>query len=302
MDMYEYTNDPWTWNVKKEFNDDQMFNNFSHAVIQRITKDDLNIDKSYKGISGLKENFHMRSTNNGNREFSKLWPWLNQQLNSGVFNRYMTTKDFLSDEYIEIVENYIDKYVLPYGKKHNLKKYIEPIAEPIAEPIIIEEPLNEVPVIEKTKSNAGRPKGSKNKKQTKEIFLPTYKVGTIDGNVDIDSFVKAIADLVWRNEGQIDSFYINNIILSDSHKKYINYLFMKNQSALENKYWKIEKKGKANILIPKMRRSGYYGCAQGKYDLFSLTYIAEISNISKDTLFYRLKHMSIKEATKNPGE
>jgi hypothetical protein len=26
-----------------------------------------------------------------------------------------------------------------------------------------------------------------------------------------------------------------------------------------------------------------------------------MSNISKDTLFYRLKHMSIKEATKNPG-
>jgi hypothetical protein len=296
--MYEHSHDPWKWNVKEELKEDQLFSNFCHAVIQRITKDDLNVVKSYKGIVNLKENFHMRSTNNGNREFSKLWPWLNQQINSGVYNKYMTTKDFLSDEYIEVLENYIDKYILPYGKKLKLKKYVEPVVENT----IVEEPEVEELVIEKVKSNAGRPKGSKNKKQAKEIFMPTYRVGTIDGNVDIDSFVKAIADLVWRKEGQIDSFYIHNLILSDSHKKYINYLFMKKQSALENKYWKIVKKGKANILMPKMRRSGYYGCAQCKYDLFSLTYIAEMSNISKDTLFYRLKHMSIKEATKNPGE
>jgi hypothetical protein len=296
--MFEHSYDPWKWNVKEELKEDQLFANFSHAVIQRISKDDLNVVKSYKGIPGLKENFHMRSTNNGNREFSKLWPWLNQQINSGVFNKYMTTKDFLSDEHIEVLENYIDRYILPYCKKVNLKKYVEPIVEePIVEEVIIEKPT-----VEKHKSNAGRPKGSKNKKQAKEMFMPTYRIGTIDGNVDIDSFVKAIADLVWRKEGQIDSFYIHNLILSDSHKKYINYLFMKNQSALENKYWKIVKKGKANILMPKMRRSGYYGCAQGKYDLFGLTYISEMSNISKDTLFYRLKHMSIKEATKNPGE
>ena len=104
---------------------------------------------------------------------------------------------------------------------------------------------------------------------------------------------------MWRKEGQIDSFYIHNLILTDSHKKYINYLFMKNQSALENKYWKIVKKGKANILMPKIKRSGYYGFARGKYDLFGLTYISEMSNIPKNTLIYRLKHMSIKEAVKN---
>jgi len=296
--MFEHSYDPWKWNVKEEFNEDQLFANFYHAVIQRISKDDLNVVKSYKGIPGLKENFHMRSTNNCNREFSKLWPWLSQQLNSGVFNTYMTTKDFLSDEHIEVLENYIDRYILPYVKKVKLKKYVEPIVEePIVEEVVIEKPI-----IVKTKSNAGRPKGSKNKKQAKEIFMPTYKIGTIDGNVDIDSFVKAIADLVWRKEGQIDSFYIHNLILNDSHKKYINYLFMKNQSALENKYWKIVKKGKANILMPKIKRSGYYGFAQGKYDLFGLTYISEMSNIPKNTLIYRLKHMSIKEATKNPGE
>jgi hypothetical protein len=291
--MYEHSHDPWNWSNKKELNDDQLFHNFTHAVFQRLSKDDLNHEKNFKGIPGLKENFNMRSLNNGNREYSKLWQWLNEQFNCGVFNRYMTTKDFLNDEYMEVLENYIEKYVLPYGKKVTLKKY---------QPPVVEEQVLEQPVSEKIKSNAGRPKGSKNKKQIKEIFMPTYRVDTIDGNVDIDSFIKAIADLVWRKEGQIDSYYIHNIILSDSHKKYINYLFMKNQSALENKYWKIVKKGKANILMPKMKRSGYYGKANGTFDLFSLTYIAESTNISKDTLFYRLKHMSIKESTKNPGE
>jgi type IV secretory pathway VirB3-like protein len=36
--------------------------------------------------------------------------------------------------------------------------------------------------------------------------------------------------------------------------------------------------------------------------VFKLWKAQTMSNISKDTLFYRLKHMSIKEATKNPGE
>lgn len=305
--MYEHSHDPWTWSIKKPLSDDQLFSNFCAAVIQRLSKDDLNTEKNYKVYPGAKDNFSMMSANNGNREYSKVWQWLKQQVNSGIFNQYMTTKDFLSDDYMEYVEDYIERYILPYVKKPALKKYISAVEKvftetPVEEKTNLEEAVYEEPVIEKPKSKAGRPKGSKNKKETKEVYFPIHKVGTIDGNVDIDSLVKAIADLVWRKEGQIDSFYIHNLILSDSHKKYVNYLFMKNQHLLVNKYWKIEKKGKANIIVPKMRRFGYYGRAKGSYDLFSLVYISEQSNISKDTLFYRLKHMSIKEATKNPGE
>lgn len=302
--MYEHSHDPWTWSSKKQLSDDQLFSNFCAAVIQRLSKDDLNTEKNYKVYPGAKDNFSMMSANNGNREYSKAWQFVKGRVEDGTFNQSMTTKDFLSDEYMEYIEDYIERYILPYVKKPALKKYISAVEKvfietPVEEKTNLEVAVYEEPVIEKTKSNAGRPKGSKNKKQTKEIYFPIHKVAVSDGNINIDSLVKAIADLVWRKEGQIDSFYIHNLILSDSHKNYVNYLFMKSKSSLENKYWKIEKKGKANILVPKIKRSGYYGFAKGSYDLFSLTYIAEQKNIPKNTLLYRLKHMSIKEATKN---
>lgn len=305
--MYEHSHDPWTWSIRKPLSDDQLYSNFCFAVNQRLTKDDLNTEKNYKVYSSAKDNFNMMSANNGNREYSKVWQFIKGNIENGTFNQYMSTRDFLSDDYMEYIEDYIERYILPYIKKPALKKYIKAVETvfteiPIQEESNLEEVIYEEPVFAKPKSNAGRPKGSKNKKQSKEIYFPIHKVGTINGNIDIDCLVKAIADLVWRKEGQIDSFYIHNLIMSDSHKNYVNYLFMKSKSTLENKYWKIEKKGKANILVPKIKRSGYYGKANDSFDLFSLTYISEQKNIPKNTLIYRLKHMSIKEAVKNPGE
>jgi hypothetical protein len=297
--MYEHSHDPYRWSYKKELTDDQLFHNFVMAVNQRLSKDDLNEEKNFKGIPGLKENFNLMSANNGNREYSKLWQWLNQQINSGVFNRYLTTKDFLNDEYMETTESYIERYILPYVKKPALKKYKKAIENQFPEEFTDKEIKIEEPVIQKTKSNAGRPKGSKNKKPVKEVFMPIHNISTVNGQIEIDTLINAIADLVWRKEGLMNSEYLDFLNISDSQKKYVNYLFNKNQKALDNKYWEIVMNKKTKVLMPKMRRFGYYGKANGTYELFGLSYIAEKSNISKNTLLYRLKHMSIKEAVKN---
>lgn len=152
---------------------------------------------------------------------------------------------------------------------------------------------------QKPKSNAGRPKGSKNKKPEKLIFMPSHKINIINGQVDKDIMIKAIADLVWRQEGLMIREYINLLKISESQKKYIINLFNTNPHNLNNKYWEIIFNNNRKVLKAKTRRFGYYGRANGSYDLFSLTYIAEQKNISKNTLLYRLKHMTIKEAVKN---
>ena len=162
--------------------------------------------------------------------------------------------------------------------------------------------IDEKSILQKPKSNAGRPKGSKNKKTQKSIFMPFHKISFVNGHIEIDVLVKAIADLVWRQEGLMIREYVNLLNLTDSQKKYIINSFTKNPQIFNNKYWEISFNNKIKVLKPKMRRSGYYGKAQGLYDLFGLSFIAEHTNINKNTLLYRLKFMSIKDAIKNPGE
>jgi hypothetical protein len=265
-----------------------LFYEFGNAVFRRLGNDNLNMKKNYKLFPDAKHNFDERSYNHGNYEFSKLHFWLEEQVKNNVLSEELSTNDLLTYPYISILENYIDQYIVKYCTKLKVKE-MEPVVEPVK--LEITEQIE--------KRSAGRPKGSKNKKPEKELFMPQHIIPTTDGKIDMPSVIKAIADLVWRNPGKMDSYYLDFLRLNDQQKKYINYCFIKNREVFENKYWKIEFKGKTKILTPKTKRAGYYAKEPaGNYDLFSLTYMSNKSGIGKMTLIYRLKHMRVKDALK----
>lgn len=281
--------DPWGIKTKiKNKTTINLFYEFGNAVFRRLGNDNLNMTKNYKLFPDAKHNFNQRSFNDGNYQFSKLHFWLEEQVNNNVLHESLTTKELLTYPYISVIENYIDQYVIKYCKKLKVKE-----VQPVIEPIKVE--VNH----ENLKRSAGRPKGSKNKKPEKELFMPQHIIPTINGKIDMSCVIKAIADLVWRNPGKMDSYYLDFLKLNDLQKKYVNYCFIKNREVFENKYWKIEFKGKTKILVPKTKRAGYYAKEpHGEYDLFSLTYLSNKSGIGKMTLIYRLKHMRIKDAMK----
>jgi hypothetical protein len=265
-----------------------LFYEFGNAVFRRLGNDNLNMKKNYKLFPDAKHNFNQRSFNDGNYQFSKLHFWLEEQVKNNVLSEELSTNDLLSYPYISILENYIDQYIVKYCTKLKVKE-MEPVVEPVK--LEITEQIE--------KRSAGRPKGSKNKKPEKELFMPHHIIPSEYGLLDMPCVIKAIADLVWRKKGLMNQEYLDYLKITDSQKRYLNALFNKNTALLENKYWKIEFKGKTKILTPKTKRAGYYAKEpHGNYDLFSLTYMSNKVGIDKNTLIYRLKHMRVKDALK----
>jgi hypothetical protein len=265
-----------------------LFYEFGNAVFRRLGNDNLNMKKNYKLFPDAKHNFNQRSFNDGNYQFSKLHFWLEEQVKNNVLSEELSTNDLLSYPYISILENYIDQYIVKYCTKLKVKE-MEPVVEPVK--LEITEQIE--------KRSAGRPKGSKNKKPEKELFMPHHIIPSEYGLLDMPCVIKAIADLVWRKQGLMNQEYLDYLKITDSQKRYLNALFNKNTALLENKYWKIEFKGKTKILTPKTKRAGYYAKEpHGNYDLFSLTYMSNKAGIDKNTLIYRLKHMRVKDALK----
>jgi len=291
-----------SYNSKRTSKD--LYFDFCRAVVVRLSKDDLNMTKNYKIYPKAKENFAMHSTNDGASYCSKLLLWIDTQIENGILTEQITFKDLLTEPYINVLEDYIDKYII---------KYVKSIHTPNYKPVVFKEEKASVVEIDKEeeivtdviteelpkkKSNAGRPKGSKNKKPEKELYMPHHTVPNSNDEF-IDLIIKAIADLVWRKEEMMDSNYLEYIRLTDKQKKYINYLLINKSPLIENKYWKVEKKGKINTIIPLMKRAGYYTKPPGgKFDLYSLTYISNKTGINKHTLIYKLKHMSVNDAIK----
>ena len=255
-----------------------LFYEFGNAVFRRLGNDNLNMKKNYKLFPDAKHNFNQRSFNDGNYQFSKLHFWLEEQVKNNVLSEELSTNDLLSYPYISILENYIDQYIVKYCTKLKVKE-MEPVVEPVK--LEITEQIE--------KRSAGRPKGSKNKKPEKELFMPHHIIPSEYGLLDMPCVIKAIADLVWRKQGLMNQEYLDYLKITDSQKRYLNALFNKNTALLENKYWKIEFKGKTKILTPKTKRAGYYAKEpHGNYDLFSLTYMSNKAGIDKNTLIYRI--------------
>jgi hypothetical protein len=280
--------DPYGIKPKVKKTTINLFYEFGNAVNRRLGNDNLNMKKNYKLYPDAKHNFNQRSFNDGNYQYSKLHFWLEDQVKSNVLSTELKCNDFLTYPYISILESYIEQYIIKYCEKFKVKE-----VQPVIETVKIET------TAEVFKKSAGRPKGSKNKKPEKEVYMPFHSIPTVNKKLDIDCLIKAIADLVWRNPGKMDSYYLDFLKLSDQQKKYVNYCFIKNRETFDNKYWKIELKGKTKVLVPKTKRAGYYGREpHGNYDLIGLTYISEKVGIDKNTLIYRLKHMSIKDAVK----
>lgn len=192
-----------------------------------------------------------------------------------------------------ILEAFMTEYIVP-----NAKKYYSNKPKPT---FIVESP--ETPLFQAKKEESitveskgkGRPKGSKNKTVKPEMFMPDNYIKLKDnGYVDIDSFIMAIADLVWRQPGKMDGYYLNLINISEDKRKYINKLFMINSPSLVNKYWKIAKINKITTIQPLCKRLGYYN--NKTFSLVSLTSLSTEYNIPKMTLKDRLQKMSIKDA------
>jgi hypothetical protein len=280
--------DPYGIKPKVKKTTINLFYEFGNAVFRRLGNDNLNMKKNYKLYPDAKHNFNQRSFNNGNYQYSKLHFWLEDQVKSNVLSTELKCNDFLTYPYISILESYIEQYIIKYCEKLKVKE-----VQPVIETVKVETTAKVI------KKSAGRPKGSKNKKPEKEVYMPFHSIPCNDGMIDNDSAIKAIADLVWRKQGMMNQEYLNYLKITDKQKNYLNALFNKNTALLENKYWKIELKGKTKVLVPKTKRAGYYGREpHGNYDLISLTYISEKVGIGKMTLIYRLKHMSIKDAVK----
>lgn len=294
--------------VKNKYNSKRtskdLYYDFCRAVVTRLSLDNLNTFKNYKIYPKAKENFEMNSTNKGASYNSKLLLWIDTQIEKGILSEQLTYDDLLKQPYITILEDYIDKYIIKYVRSIHTPTYKSVVfkEEKATELEVIEEVVD-IPEINteepKKKSNAGRPKGSKNKKPQRELFMPHHIIPSEKGNLDIECVIKAIADLVWRKEGLMNNEYLQYLYITEDQKKYLNALFNKNPKALENKYWKIDLNKNTKVLIPLMKRAGYYAKPPGGvYDLYSLTHISNLTKIPKNTLIYKLKHMSVKDATK----
>lgn len=202
---------------------------------------------------------------------------------------FWTNDEWKSDKGLDVCEAAIRSVCIPFADKITaFKGKSEQKVEKV-----IEQPKTEV-IEPKKKLGRGRPIGSKNKKPAKELFMPANIVKINDGKVDMESFIFAIADLVWRKPGMMDGNYLDLLNLNSGQRKYINKLFMIGSELLVNPYWSFAKEGKITVLDPKRKRVGYYSNKMHK--LISLTEISEKTGIPKMTLKDRLCKMSIKDA------
>jgi len=281
------------YRTKKHFTKDQVYHHLRTYVIYRICKDFRNEGlyqyEDYRYYPNLKEAYNRA----GEKNHYELKKWFDINYNEDW--AYWTSDDWRkTSRGINTLEHVIKEIYIPFADKitafesKGKPKVASVIETPKTEVI---EPKNEVVVRGK-----GRPLGSKNKKPPKELFMPSNIVKIDDGKVNMESFILAVADLVWRNPGMMDGYYLDLLNLNDGQRKYINKLFMIGSDILSNKYWSVEKKGKTNVINPKMRRAGYYSNKQHK--LLSLTWMSEQTDIPMKTLQDRLQKMSIKDAIK----
>lgn len=124
-----------------------------------------------------------------------------------------------------------------------------------------------------------------------------------------NSIIELLAHLVWKNPGEQDIYYLNQIDFNHNqstgtdHKKMLNGIIYGNRDYLNNKYFDIEvlSTGEKNIFVfrPKMKRAGYYVLDKdGQYKLKTLTELAEVLNMSKQNLKYKLSSGDIDQTLK----
>lgn len=270
---------------KKYKSQDDVWFDFVMAVQFRIMRDFKlhGVDREdYRYYRNLKsawnraaEKNHYEMRNWYNRNFCKDWSFWNNN-------------DWKSDKGLDVCEAVIKSVCMPFADKITA---FESKREPKVEKVI---ETAKTEIIEPKKLGRGRPIGSKNKKPAKELFMPANIVKINDGKVYMESFIFAIADLVWRKPGMMDGNYLDLLNLNSGQRKYINKLFMIGSELLVNPYWSFAKRGKITILEAKRKRVGYYSNKMHK--LISLTEMSEKTGIPKMTLKDRLCRMSIKDA------
>ena len=268
---------------------------FIDAVIYRLKTNyfkDNGIDrinfKDYPGISyeGILNNFsrvlEIKPVKN-NPYFE--WWCENQQY---YHLSYRITEDWIKGEGIDFLENFIIENIVPYAKK-----YYPNIPEKKITRQQVEKEIENA----KTKNPGGRPVGSKNKKNENKLFLPIHKIPTKNNKIVLEALIFALADIVWRYDGIIYSKAISQLDLTDSQKKYVAALILKNSNSIQNKYFEVRKVNEFYLLFKKIEiRQGYY-VSNGI--LMSSSKISEKTGIKKTTLINRLKKMSVYDATKD---
>lgn len=279
----------------KKKSQDQVWFSFLTALQFRCRFDFESYPDKYPGIITYKRYPGLSDAlaRSGDKNFYQLKGWFNNNFQDKWC--YWSSEDWkFAGKGNPVLEDAIKDVLMPFADKIQAFK----CKDKAKDDIVIERPKTEViePKNEEIKRGKGRPLGSKNKKAPKELFMPDNIVKIDDGKVNMESFILAVADLVWRKPGMMDGYYLDLLNLNEGQRKYINKLFMIGSDLLCNKYWSVEKKGKINVINPKMRRAGYYSNKQHK--LLSLTWMSEQTGISKMTLQDRLQKMSIKDAIK----
>jgi hypothetical protein len=283
------------YKIKKMHDSQSAYYKFMDAVVYRLTTNyfkDNGIDrtnfKDYPGIEvgGILKNFTIVKELKplDKNPFYVWWIENHQHFHLGFDVR----EDWIKGDGIDFLESFINDKIVPFAKE-----YYQIIPET---KITREQVLNEIEKI-KTKNSGGRPIGSKNKKEEKVSFLPFHKIPEAEGKLNIDALIFALADIVWRFNGIIYSKAISQLLITDAQKKYVAALILKNSISIQNKYFSIGKINDTTLLFVKMQnRQGYY-VSNGI--LMSSAKISEKTGIKKTTLIYRLKNMSVYDATKD---
>jgi hypothetical protein len=278
------------------------FKEFWLAIEQRICNPSKSITddgRDYKNYYNLKESLRKSITGeNGSANYftSKLGGYFKNLHQNDPSILYLRTNNYLKD-YIYLLDNWIEQYGINrhdvvYIDLNNIKIINETKLE-IKEDISI----NQIDDNLQSSVKKGRPLGSKNKKETKELFFPEHALSINDqGHIIIESLILAIADLVWRQNNQKDLFYINKLKLTTKQLAYVNHLFINKSNKLINKYWKINVIDGQIKLIALRKRAGYYYLNSNREHKFiTLTELSKYFNLQKTTLEYKLKFKSIKD-------
>lgn len=176
------------------------------------------------------------------------------------------------------IEEFIEKILLEYVDKQNkYKNRSKPtfVIETPKTPTI--EPKKQEPVEQEPKGK-GRPKGSKNKKET-PMKPPTH-------NVVETTIVPALQDIIWYQEGMKANEIMNYINADESIKKKIYAKLHENNGKLWEKRIVGKLHNGANIerYYPLTTRKGYFYNGE----ILSLSKLAVASGMAKQTLSYRI--------------
>lgn len=302
---YDFFGNPIQSTIKSSKLEPQYaFKEFWLAIEQRICNPSKSITddgRDYKNYYNLKESLRKSITGvNGSADYftSKLGGYFKNLHENDPSILYLRVNNYIKD-YIYLLDNWIEQYGI---NRHDIVYIdldkIQTINETKLE---IKEDISINQIDQNLKSDVinkkGRPLGSKNKKETKEIFFPEHSLSIDDqGHIIIESLILAIADLVWRQNNQKDLFYINKLKLTTKQLAYVNHLFINKSNKLINKYWKINEIDGQIKLIALRKRAGYYYLnPKREHKFITLTELSKYFNLQKTTLEYKLKFKSIKD-------